>query len=93
MIEITNNTFIEDLQGINEMLFFVYLQSEATNLNIYYNQFFSKSVLAGDHSSNAKDYGTANTWYNPATDTSFLYIFGIVGLLSMVTLLRKKFNR
>ncbi|MHA1347801.1 MAG: thrombospondin type 3 repeat-containing protein, partial [Candidatus Heimdallarchaeaceae archaeon] len=27
------------------------------------------------------------------TDTSFLYIFGIVGLLSMVTLLRKKFNR
>jgi len=67
--EITNNTFIEDLQSINEMLFFVYLQSEATNLNIYYNQFYSKSVLAGDHSSNAKDYGTANTWYNPATET------------------------
>ncbi|MHA1407364.1 MAG: right-handed parallel beta-helix repeat-containing protein, partial [Candidatus Heimdallarchaeaceae archaeon] len=71
---ITNNTFIEDILSPKAMNSFIYLVSGVTNLEIYYNQFFSKSsLLNGSLVKLVFDYGSGNIWYNTTTNTGNYY--------------------
>ncbi len=67
--EITNNSFYDFAEGSITTVYFVYLTADVTNMEIYYNQFFSKAALIDSNVYLAKDDGVTNTWYNALTET------------------------